>query len=252
MARKTPVMTLDDLVEQLAALFGNALRAVVLYGSAARRDAAPGADRNVLVLVDTLDPSHFERLGETTRAWGEAGNPPPLTFTVAEWRRSADVFPMEYADILDAHRVLAGTLPLDGLVVERTDLRLEAEREAMGKVLRFRQGMMHAGADTARQAELLRASAGTVLVLLRAALRVAGHDASGTAREVIARAAPVVGLDAAAFLRVRDFVEARDELSNRETASLMRAVLAGLERLVDWLDSAEPVGHVGDAAATAP
>ena len=50
-----------------------------------------------------------------------------MTMTVAEWRGSADIFPMEYADILERHRVLHGTAPFEGVTVDARDLRLQLE-----------------------------------------------------------------------------------------------------------------------------
>ena len=66
--------------------------------------------------VETLDLAHLRKLGSTARAWSEAGNPPPLTFTLEEWRECASIFPMEYADVLERHRVLHGdALTLEGI-----------------------------------------------------------------------------------------------------------------------------------------
>ena len=49
-------MTLDELVSQLRAAYGTALRSIVLYGSAAAAEHIPKRyDYNVLVIVDSLD-----------------------------------------------------------------------------------------------------------------------------------------------------------------------------------------------------
>src|SRR6059058_3984490 len=107
-------MTLDELVAQLKAAYGTALRAVVLYGSAASGQHIPKrSDYNVLVIVDELDAERLKRASAAARAWNDAGNHAPLTLTTTEWRGSADIFPMEYSDILDRHKVLAGDLPTD-------------------------------------------------------------------------------------------------------------------------------------------
>src|SRR6478672_7025031 len=141
-------MTLDELVSQLRAAYGSALRSVVLYGSAAAGEhIAKRSDYNVLVIVDALDAKHIAAASAAARAWAEAGNPAPLTLTHHEWRGSSDIFPMEYADILERHKVLYGTPPFDGVSVARGDLRLQVEREAMGKLLQFRQGVLAAGND---------------------------------------------------------------------------------------------------------
>jgi len=49
-------MTLEELVSQLRAAYGTALRSIVLYGSAAAGEHIPKrSDYNVLVIVDSLD-----------------------------------------------------------------------------------------------------------------------------------------------------------------------------------------------------
>src|SRR5947207_14996974 len=126
-------MTLEELVSQLRAAFGTALRSVVLYGSAAAGEHIPKrSDLNVLVIVDSLDAPRLAAASAASRAWADAGNPAPLTMTMSEWRGSSDIFPMEYADILERHRVLFGEAPFDGISVDRKDLRLQLEQEAMG------------------------------------------------------------------------------------------------------------------------
>src|SRR5438046_1478890 len=153
-------MTLDELVAQLRAAYGAGLRSVVLYGSAAAGEhIAKRSDYNVLVIVDALDPARLAAASAAARAWADAGNPAPLTLTMSEWRGSADIFPMEYADILERHKVLHGDPPFGGIRVDRKDLRLQLEQEAMGKLLRLRQGVLASGNDQGRQLELLAASA---------------------------------------------------------------------------------------------
>src|SRR5215207_11439867 len=149
-------MKLDELVDQLKKVYGAQLRAVVLYGSAAAGEhIARRSDYNVLVIVDELTMDHMRAGAAVARAWGEDGNPPPLTLTASEWRGSADIFPMEYADILERHRVLYGEPSFEGMAVRPADLRLEVEQQAMGKLLQLRAGVLAAGADSKRQTELL-------------------------------------------------------------------------------------------------
>src|SRR3954469_24660685 len=144
-------MTLDELVSQLRAAYGTALRSIVLYGSAAAGEQLPKCSYyNVLLIVDSLDADRLTAASAASRAWTEAGNPAPLTLTMSEWRGSSDIFPMEYADILERHRVLHGEAPFEGVRVELSNLRLQLEQEAMGKLLKLRQGLLAAGNDRQR------------------------------------------------------------------------------------------------------
>ena len=86
-----------------------------------------------------MQEAGLRAVAAVSKAWAEAGNPPPMTFTVKEWKSSSDIFPMEYADILERHRVLFGDPPFDGIRVSPTELRLQVEHETMGKLLQLRQ-----------------------------------------------------------------------------------------------------------------
>ncbi len=237
-------MSVDELVRQLQAVHGERLRCVLLYGSAAVGDElAEQSDRNVLVLVDRIDPDELEKLGQTARAWAEAGNAPPLELTVQEWARSADIFPMEYADIIERHKVLVGALPEPHVTVNREALRRQAEFEAMGKVLRLRQGIMHAGNDTALQLELLKASHSTLMVIFRAALRVAGKTPPKDRTQLIQETATIARFDADPFTRVLQFVRGTVELAGKDTHDLLLGTLRGMDTLTAWIDRAVSTDH---------
>lgn len=243
-------MTLDELVRQLRAAYGEQLEAIVLYGSAARGEEVQGqSDLNVMVIARALHIDTLRALGQTMRAWQEAGHPPVLTFTAAEWRASADIFPMEYADILEQHRVLAGTLPLEGIQVSTQDLRLQLEQEAMGKLLRFRRSVMLVGSDHARQLELLRASASTLLVIFRAVLRLHGEVPPRDADAVLQAVARRTGLDPSPFQKGAALRRGAT-LEPRETDVVLAGILGGMTTLVSYLDHFAPT--VPAAAVVSP
>ncbi|HEU4563745.1 MAG TPA: nucleotidyltransferase domain-containing protein [Gemmatimonadaceae bacterium] len=230
-------MTLEQLVEQLGKAYGAELRSVVLYGSAAAGQHIPKrSDYNVLVIVERLDVDALERSAAIARAWGEAGNPPPLTLTTAEWRGSADVFPMEYADILERHRVLHGEPPFDGIHVERADLRHELEHQALGKLLQLRQGILAAGGDRKRQLELLERSVTTFMVIFRSVMRLHGEKPPADYEPLTARVAALTGLDAEPFARVVRHVRGAARIPDQEVAAVLAGYLAGAQRLVAHID----------------
>jgi hypothetical protein len=233
-------MTLDELVAQLHKVYGAQLRAVVLYGSAAAGEHIPKrSDYNVLVIVDELTMEHMRAEAAVARAWAEKGNPPPLTLTLAEWRGSADIFPMEYADILERHRVLHGTPPFDGITVDRAHLRLQVEHEAMGKLLKLRQGILASGGDTKAQAELLAASLSTIMVIFRAFERLHGAvpptDYALLSRDVARR----VGFDVTPFERVVRHVRGGEKIGSADVNAVLEGYVVGMKQLVGYLDRYE-------------
>ncbi|HEY7530025.1 MAG TPA: hypothetical protein VIC56_05040 [Gemmatimonadota bacterium] len=196
-------MTLELFVEQLQKLYGDALQAVAVYGSTVAGERIPKrSDTNVLVVVERLELELLRGEGAIARGWAEAGNPPPITLTAEEWRGSADVFPMEYADILESHRVVHGRLPVEGLAVDREHLRLQTENQALGKLVQLRRGILAAGGSRRDLVELLAASFSTWMVIFRAVARLHGErppsDYDALTRLVAERA----GFDGTPFLRV--------------------------------------------------
>ncbi len=230
-------MTLDDLVTQLRSAYGSHLSTVVLYGSAAAGEHIPKqSDYNVLVLLDQIEPATLAAASAVAKAWRDAGNPPPMTMTDSEWRRSSDVFPMEYADILERHRVLHGAAPFDGITVSRENLRLQLEQQVLGKLLQLRQGALLAGTDAKRQVELISASLSTMMVLFRAVLRLHGETPAGDNVSLAQRIATLAGLDATPFVRAVRHVRGESKLSGTEAGEVLAGYLSGIARLNAYLD----------------
>jgi hypothetical protein len=229
-------------VTQLRNAYGAALRSVVLYGSAAAGEhIANRSDYNVLVLLDAFDLEQLAAASATARAWAEAGNHAPLTMTMREWRGSSDIFPMEYADILDRHRVLYGEPPFDGIRVSAGDLRLQLEQEAMGKLLRLRQGLLASGSDAQRQIELLGAAWSAIMVIFRAFLRLHAEQPSQDNAVIVQAAAKRAGFQPEPFLRVLAHVRGQTPLTAGEVATVLAGFMSGMERLVEYIDRYEPV-----------
>src|SRR6478672_11031650 len=213
-------MTLDDLVTQLRAAYGTHLSAVVLYGSAATAEhLGKQSDHDVLVLLDQFEPAMIAAASAVARAWRDAGNPPPMTMTVDEWNRSSDVFPMEYTDILERHRVLHGTAPFADVSVSPANLRLQLEQQVLGKLLHLRQGALLAGTDGKRQLELIAASLGTIMVLFRAVLRLHREQPAPNNVALSERVSALAGFDAAPFVRAARHVRREEKLSTNDAGA---------------------------------
>ena len=230
-------MTLDDLSAQLSQAHGDQLTAVVLYGSAAGGEHhADRSDHNVLVIVRTLVPAALRATAAATQAWQAAGNPPPLILSEAEWRSSRDVFAIEYADILERHRVLTGALPDGPRNVDPTHLRHQLEFEAMGKLLRLRRGILACNGDVKQELTLLAASKSAVLVLFRTLLRVHGESAPASSEAVVRRAAALAGFDPVPFIEVVAHEAGRGTIPPERVDDLLTAYHAGIERFVAHVD----------------
>ena len=231
------MMQLDELVRQLQLAYGGGLRSVVLFGSAVAGEHDPKkSDYNVLVIVDSLPLERLRAVAAVSKAWAEDGNPPPLTFTTREWKSSSDIFPMEYADILERHRVLYGAPPFDGIRVAPSDLRLQVENQAMGKLLQLRQAIMGAGGDSKRQVEVLEKSLSTLMVVFRGVSRLFGHAPSQDYEELTRSLAQRAGFSPDPFVKVIRHVRGTEKIPRENAAGILEEYLAAMERLVAYVN----------------
>ena len=231
------MMKLEELVSQLKLAYGDGLRSVVLFGSAvAVEHNAKSSDYNVLVIVDSLPLARLRAVAAVSKAWAEDGNPPPLTFTAREWKSSSDIFPMEYADILERHQILFGDPPFDGIRVAPSDLRLQVEQQTMGKLLQLRQATMGAGGDSKLQLEVLEKSLSTLMVIFRGVSRLAGQAPSQDYEELTSALAQRAGFSAEPFVKVIRHVRGTEKIARAAAAGILEGYLAAMERLVSYLN----------------
>src|SRR5256885_1398756 len=127
------------------------------------------------------------------REWVRGGHPAPLILTEREWRSSADAFPIEYEDMRDAHRLLAGRDPWQGITVQREHVRRQLEHELMGKLVRLRQAYAALRGDPKQLAQVLVRSAAGFFTMLRAALRLAGKQPPAPPDTLVREAGAVIG-----------------------------------------------------------
>ncbi len=230
-------MKLEELVSQLQQAYGATLRSVILYGSAvAGEHIAKKSDYNVLVVLDAVPLDQLAAVGAVLRAWGEAGNPAPMTFTAVEWRSSSDVFPMEYADILERHRVLFGEDVTNGVVVDKSHLRLQVEQQALGKLLHLRRGAMAAGDDSGEQLKLLEASLSAIMVVFRGVERLHGEVPSLDYALLTDAVSKKAGFAGEPFVRVVEHVRGTRKLPKDEAGRVLAGYMAGMESLTTYLD----------------
>ena len=227
----------ERFAERLQAACGTNLVAVLLYGSAARGTYVKGrSDVNVLVVLRDASAEALRPAAPLLADWTKVGEPAPLVFSEAEWRASADVFPIEIEDMREAHRLLAGADVFAGLATDRADLRRELEREVRGKLLRLRTEYAAAAPSGKALAALLTGSASTFLTLFRATLRLAGRVPPSAAAELVREAGEVAGMDAAAFDWVVGRMEGRAMPALEPYDAVAVRYVDAIERLARFVD----------------
>ena len=230
--------TPETLTRELRDALGRNLESVILYGSAASGDHhARYSDYNILVILRRSDPATYGRLGPLLRAWTRAGNPLPQLMTRLFLARSADVFPIEWADMREHHRVLHGADVLRGLTTRARELRLELERELKAKLLRLHAAYAAVADQDGPTRELLIRSSSTFLVLFRSVLRLRGVTALPARPEVAAATGKLLRMDLGVFALIERMKAGDRGATGTPVRGIAHRYVRAIEAVVAKVDS---------------
>ena len=224
---------LTELTEQLKNQLGERLVSVCVYGSAAVESSPdnPTTDTNVLVVVRNLALADLEQAGETCKRWEKHGRSLPIFMSDEEWRNSADVFALEYADIRDRHQIAYGEDLFSDTAVDQNALRLVCELEVYRKLVFLRQRLLIFRGQPTELVKFMQGSVTSFTAFGRAILRLAGRESVPfNATEVFPALASVVeGLDAKPFLRVAESRDEKNAVSKDEALPLFEAYVRQID-----------------------
>jgi predicted nucleotidyltransferase len=230
---------LDAVLTRLDQVVGTEY-SVVLYGSRARGEEHAASDYNLLVVADHLEPERLRALAATLADLRAAGGAPPLLIELEEWRRAADVFPIELTDMGLARQVLRGEDPVAGVHVEPADLRRALEAELRAKLIRLRQAFA-VSADNPKTLGALGAGASsTLLAMFRATLVLVSRPAGGAPAVVLAEAAAMLGVPTDAIARLHAH---RGDRQPRAAAEEFIQILTAVSAAVGVIDRFLPGGN---------
>ena len=231
-----PEKQISDLVSRLRTAAGTNLRAVILYGSAVAGDYVPDySDVNLLCVLGDTSFASIQALAATVEWWHKKHRV-PLLMGEEELQRSADVFPVEFLDMQQNHRVLWGEDSLKGLAIPMRFHRAQVEYELREKTILLRQRLLMVAGDAAAKWELLLRSVPAFATLARHTLVALGEKGAASKREAVETLAAKVGFDASAFSQLLDIRERKADLKAFEVDELFARYLKTVERITAAAD----------------
>jgi hypothetical protein len=186
--RIAPERIVPEAAAELTALFGEAMRTVLLYGSAARAAFRPdSSDINLAVVAEPLTFTHLQRVAQWWARWRRHRFAAPLLLSTSDLARSRDVFPLEFLDIHAYHRTLAGTDLFAQVAVTPECIRTQCEREVKGKLVRLRELYLELADSVPALRRLMLDSRKTFLLVMRGLLHLGGEPWKSRDDEVVSR-----------------------------------------------------------------
>lgn len=222
-------------IEKVRQIFDNNLDSVLLYGSFIRGNFQVGiSDINILIILDRSEFDQINRFGKECRKLINTYHITPLLLRRQEFLNSADVFPMEYMDLVDDYKVLHGEDVTDKLDLTTNNLRHQLEHHLRGNVNSLRQLITGSEGKTRILGKNLKTSFGSFSSLFRGLLRLKGvTPVPGVSNEVLSLLKDQFSFNTGPF---EDLLRFRDG-EKTDVDDLASRLLSALQDLVTIVDS---------------
>jgi hypothetical protein len=167
---------LRSYAQDVTNLYGDQLTGLILYGSAVRGEFLPGrSNLNLLLILSSYDTAILGKYHAIHTRWSKDRIVVPLFLTQADLKSASVVFPLEYQDIQECHRLLWGLDPFVGFKVETRHLASQVLQSLRGNLLRLRQRLVEGNSREEAMAILLPLSITTLLPAFRGLQRLEDH-----------------------------------------------------------------------------
>jgi predicted nucleotidyltransferase len=227
---------LNELIQRLIIVCGDNLKSVILYGShASGEHSQKNSDYNLLVVFDKVKFSELDQLKKQLKKWVRQDNPVPVLFEKSQFTESVDVFPIEFLDMKDNHKILYGEDPFVDMKVNDKHLRHEIEFELRGKLLKLKQGYMMADSNSDVRRLMIR-SLSTFLVLFKHVLRLYGQVPPMKRIDALNALADKTGLKPDVFMVVYNIKHGDVKSLKDDPDMLMEEYIGGIEKIIEIVD----------------
>lgn len=205
----------DNLVQ---ALPGN-IKSISLTGSVLTEDFIPGKSSvNTVLVLNEESIETFDIIAALGKFLIKNKFDMPLIMTAEHIAASQDVFGVEYLDFQLNHNTIYGSDPFESLTFNKSDVRLQCERELKADLIRLRQGYIASKITAAPLRDVLVCGSRALLPYLRAMLWLYDMPREAAAAPTIERGAKHFDFDASMLKTIVDWKYEKKRISPSELA----------------------------------
>jgi predicted nucleotidyltransferase len=233
----TPEEIFDEFSKDYREAYGDGLQSILLYGSGAKGQyVARQSDLNFLVILREDGIDHLDRALTLVEKWRKRNVAVPLFLTREYIESALDTFPIEFLDMRNFHTVVYGEDILDGLEIQKADLRRQIERELRSKLVYLRTGFLRSGLDREALRDMVAASVPTFAAIFAALLFLKGEAVPLSRSEVIRRVCELYHIEAGVLGQVANIRTGEWRGSTVQLQELTQLYIAEIRKLISLVD----------------
>ncbi len=226
---------LEDFTGRMKDVYGGSLISVILYGSASSGEFTERYS-NVNVIV-VLDDTSLESLSKAHSIVNSPrfGMISPVFFTEEYIVSSLDVFPIEFLDIIENHKILYGKDTVKAFKVDNKNLRFQCEQELKSKLISIKNRYLTVKNKRDLQNLLFKTFTST-LHIMRNLLRLKGRRSPYLKEEILSESEKAFGVDTTILSKILWAKNKRMALTRKDVDSLLAGFVKELEALSSATD----------------
>ncbi|MFH1190494.1 MAG: hypothetical protein V1682_07405 [Candidatus Omnitrophota bacterium] len=226
---------LEEFTKRIADAYGGSLVSIVLYGSASSGEFAENSSNlNVMVVLDDTSLASLSKACRIVNA-PRFAMISPVFFTEDHIASSLDVFPIEFLDIIENHKVLYGKDTVTHLRVDDKNLRFQCEQELKSKLINIKKLYLKTR-NKGELESLLFSSFTSALHIMRNLLRLKGRRAPYPKEDILSECEKAFGTDTTVLNKIRWAKNKKMALTRRDIDTLLAGLVKDLEELSSATD----------------
>lgn len=223
--------------DEILSVYKDNIHSITLTGSVLTDDFVPGkSDINSVVVLTEMDLKFLELLATLGKKYQKKRIAAPLIMTPGYIVNSLDVFPIEFLSIKLLHKTIVGENLFQDLKINRSDLRLQCERELKVRLIGLRQGYISCLGNSKMLMEMFIDSFSGYIPLFRGIILLLGKEPPVTSRDAIDVLEKVSGVNTKVFNTILKQKKQKTKLMMGQLNTIFEEYYAAIERLGDITD----------------
>jgi predicted nucleotidyltransferase len=224
-----------DFAEDLKTVYGTNLISVVLYGSAASGEfRSKGSNINILTILDDAGLENLKKISKVVRKF-KYRRITPVFLTERYIDASRDVFPVEFLDMKDNHKIIYGKDILSEMSIDPKNMYFQCEHELKARLINLKRLYLKTS-DAAVLRDALFKTFGSALHILRTLIGLKDNVSGYKREDVLKDIARVFKVDVAGLGHILEARNRNLKLSGRKLDGLYAAFVKDLEGIVNSID----------------
>ncbi len=228
----------EEIISVVKNILGTNLVSLILYGSYVKNlFVKQKSDINLLIVRHKNNPNELMELNKPFLRWKRKFNfALPLVLTQEEINHSVDVYPMEYSDMKDNHKIIYGRDVFKTIKINYSNLRLELENQVKSKLIFLRESLIHYAHHQHILKEILFQTVPTLNIILQNIMKLNKKSVSQNRLDLLSAFEQIVKDKCIAMRTIFQAKQDQVPIKKNEIMGCYKQLIVEVEKIASYVD----------------